>query len=524
MAPYMTTGVQVVMDRVNASGGLLGRQVQLIIRDDFADPNQISQQAAALKSDGVVGIVGPFLDSCSASLRAWTAQNRVLSVAPADTILNNRTTNYNKYMFFQAPISMVNGKVFAQNIAQQNDVASVYFIGSDVQIAHDILDSFWAEMQKDKPSVVDLGTIYTSATETNFVNPINAILAKKPDLTIVLVGGPSWPAFIAQAAGFDFFNQSKVATALNLDGYSADPFGHDYPVGIQAEMTAPYWLDSPEMRSFTWEFNARTGKWPAELTMDYYMATLALIKAIQKAGSINTDEVINAWETLTLTGTPLGTISYNDYDHQADTPIWYGTSAISPDWPLAIATNMVKTGIEYYPTRDEILALRGMITISVLLQGSTRPAAGWDVPLTVKFFTPGPTTPINVLTAVPDYIFNLTTTQNGSLASAQVTGITPGTYDISVVSPGCLTNVRRGVVITAPATDIDLGTLLEGNANEDHKISIQDFGILAAAYGKGTGETGYDARADFDRSGRVNIADFGLLVTNYARISPVEVP
>jgi hypothetical protein len=164
------------------------------------------------------------------------------------------------------------------------------------------------------------------------------------------------------------------------------------------------------------------------------------------------------------------------------------------------------------------------VNISVILQGGSRPVAGWAVPLTVKFFTPGTTTPVDVLTATPVYTFSQNTTKNGNTAIAQATGIIQGTYDISAVSPGCLTNVKRGVTIAGTSTDVNLGTLLEGNANNDNKINIQDFGILATSYGKGTGDTGFDARADFDRSGRINIADFGLLAANYARNAPIVIP
>jgi TRAP-type transport system periplasmic protein len=166
---------------------------------------------------------------------------------------------------------------------------------------------------------------------------------------------------------------------------------------------------------------------------------------------------------------------------------------------------------------------QNVLNISIKLQGGARPEAGWIVPLTIKLFTPGLTSPTNVLTATPVYTFNLTTAKNGSTAAALAAGIIPGTYDISASTPGCLMNVKRGVVITGPTAIVSLGTLLAGNANGDNKISIQGFGILAGAYGQGSGETGYDERADFDRSGRVNIADFGLLAANYADNAPLEI-
>jgi hypothetical protein len=165
-------------------------------------------------------------------------------------------------------------------------------------------------------------------------------------------------------------------------------------------------------------------------------------------------------------------------------------------------------------------ASNSTVNLSVVLQGGSRPDAGWIIPLTVKFFTPG----ANVLTATPLYQFTVTTTKSGTTAIASVTGIVAGNYDVTVVSEHTLMNVKQNVAIAGPSTALNMGTLLEGNANDDNIINIQDFGILSASYGKSSGVAGYDPRADFDRSGLVNIADFGLLAASYGKTSPVIVP
>ena len=160
------------------------------------------------------------------------------------------------------------------------------------------------------------------------------------------------------------------------------------------------------------------------------------------------------------------------------------------------------------------------VNITVALQGGGRPDAGYIVPLTVKFFTPG----ADVLAATPLYTFNLITAKSGSTAVATASGLPPGTYDVSAVTPHCLTNVKTGVVVTVPSTSMNLGTLLEGNADDSNIVNITDFGILASSYGKSSGDTGYYANADFDRSGIVNITDFGLLAANYGKSAPVVAP
>jgi large repetitive protein len=142
----------------------------------------------------------------------------------------------------------------------------------------------------------------------------------------------------------------------------------------------------------------------------------------------------------------------------------------------------------------------------------------------VEFFNSGNSTPVDVLNATPAFSFNTTTIKGLNIATTSVGEIVPSVYDITVISLHTLLNVKRNVVVSGNITSVNMGTLLEGNANVDEKVNIQDFGILAATYGKSAGDSGFDARADFDRNGKINITDFGLLAANYGKYSPIEVP
>lgn len=356
--PYETDGVKMLVDDINASGGLLGRQVQAIFKDDASDPSRVPGVASELQSAGVVGIVGSLYDGCSVELFQWAAANKMLVVGPENGTLSYRTTQFSKYVFFWKDIAAVEGKILAQSIASQNDVNTAYFIGADLSFAHDAHDSFWANMKQLKPSVKDLGETWTGLADMDFTNVISATLARKPDMVINYLGGPPWPTFCQQASQFGYFAKTKTATSLNLGADTSVAFGKNYPVGIQCIIQNPFWLDTPEMQAFTKEFYSKYNFYPGNPTLDYYMSTLSLIEAIKNAGTTDTDQIISSLETLTLNSTPVGAISYNDYDHQANMPLWYGTSAYTPDYPIAIGTNLVKFQDNLYPTKDEILALR----------------------------------------------------------------------------------------------------------------------------------------------------------------------
>jgi hypothetical protein len=165
--------------------------------------------------------------------------------------------------------------------------------------------------------------------------------------------------------------------------------------------------------------------------------------------------------------------------------------------------------------------LEAQVSISVVLQGDGRPDAGWAVPLTVKFFTQG----ADLLNNSSIYASAVTTrrSENGSAAVCEVTGIAPGTYDITVIGESTLMNTIRGVVISAPKTSVYLGTLLEGDVNNDSIINLDDYAILSKYWLAFDSEVDHDIRADFDRNGLVNAADLYLLATNWLRISPVEI-
>lgn len=166
-------------------------------------------------------------------------------------------------------------------------------------------------------------------------------------------------------------------------------------------------------------------------------------------------------------------------------------------------------------------SLEVRVSISVVLQGDGRPDIGWAVPLTVKFFTPG----ADVLNGTPAYQFNLTTTKSaaGNSAFCQATGLAPGIYDITALGRSTLMNIRRGMVISAPGTSVDLGTLLEGDANQDNIVDFDDYAVLSACWLTSKDKAEYNAGVDFDRNGLINAADLSLLAANWLRTSPIEI-
>ena len=67
----------------------------------------------------------------------------------------------------------------------------------------------------------------------------------------------------------------------------------------------------------------------------------------------------------------------------------------------------------------------------------------------------------------------------------------------------------------APVTNVEMGTMRAGDANNDNLVNVQDFNILKNTLGKACGDVGYDDRADFTGDCLVNVQDFNQQKNNF---------
>jgi hypothetical protein len=99
-------------------------------------------------------------------------------------------------------------------------------------------------------------------------------------------------------------------------------------------------------------------------------------------------------------------------------------------------------------------------------------------------------------------------------------GLPPGEpYVWRVKGPNSLANSGQGT--TPPAgqctANLEAGLMRAGDATNNNVVDASDFTVLRNTYGKGCGQPGYDARADFNNDCNVNASDFTLLRNNFGQ-------
>jgi branched-chain amino acid transport system substrate-binding protein len=84
-------GADLAVEKINATGGILGEQVRLIVGDDAADPDQAVAVANKLVGDGVVFVAGHWASGASIAASKVYEQAGVLMISPSST--NPRLTD-----------------------------------------------------------------------------------------------------------------------------------------------------------------------------------------------------------------------------------------------------------------------------------------------------------------------------------------------------------------------------------------------------------------------------------------------
>jgi hypothetical protein len=105
-----------------------------------------------------------------------------------------------------------------------------------------------------------------------------------------------------------------------------------------------------------------------------------------------------------------------------------------------------------------------------------------------------------------------------------VGGLPNGTYDwrvddttTALHSPNYLANAAVVNLAGAPVTNVEMGLMKTGDANDNNIVNLFDFNLLKLSFGFGCADPQYDNRTDFTGDCAVNIADFNPLKSNFGQ-------
>ena len=334
-------GAMMYVEEINAKGGVLGRKIELIVRDSKADANEAVRQARELiLKDNVDFLVGTLTSAEGPAVSVVAKENKIVFIAPIPkTDQLTAPDKLHPYVFRVAANTTMEGRSAAEIVAKW-PVTKVATIAFDYAYGQDVTKAFVEHIKKIKPSVQIVDQQWPKLGEQDYNPFINAQMAKKPEAVFSSLWGGHFVNFSKQAKPLGYFDALKynvMAVGEAGSPESTKAMGKDYPVGIWGNSyDAFYWGESAAHREYIEKLSKYLkDEYPSSWAIQGYTGMQFLAEAIKKAGSTDSDKVSKALLGLTI-DTPIGKQTIREKDHQANRGQLYGKTVKDPKYPFPI--------------------------------------------------------------------------------------------------------------------------------------------------------------------------------------------
>ena len=327
LEPYRK-GWELALDEINASGGLLGRKVEVVSRDDNGNPGDAVRVAEELVSrEKVDAIFGTFLSNIGLAVTDFAKQRKVLFLA-AEPLTDKITwQNGNRYTFRLRPSTYMQAAMLVPEAAKlkKKRWAIVYPNYEYGQSAAATFKQLLKAAQPDVEFVVEqapaLGRVDAGAVA-------QALADAKPDAIFNVLFGADLAKFVREGNTRGLFKDRAVVSLLTGEPEYLDPLRDEAPEGWLVTGYPWYSIKNPAHEKFLQAYQRKWKEYPRLGSVVGYTSLMSLAAAIRKAGSTDTEKVIAAFRGLQL-DTPFGPVTYRAQDHQATMGAYVGTTAVN---------------------------------------------------------------------------------------------------------------------------------------------------------------------------------------------------
>jgi branched-chain amino acid transport system substrate-binding protein len=323
--------IQFAVEEINSAGGVLGRPIELIARDDKGRPEEATRLARELvEAEGVFLLMGVISSGVALAVSEYAKSARVPFI---DTIAQTAALTEEKghrYVFRVIPTHTgIAGRGVAE-VAAKQPWRRWYFIGPDYEYGHRMVEDFRDHLKKLRPDVEFLGELWPKFGKGEYSAEIGAILAARPEAVFTSLWGTDWIAFVKQAKGFGYFDKVQQVSWAGAEPDVSIPLGADFPPRILTGSSYLYYaIKTPENEEFVRKFINRTGQPPLSGAAYGYVSVQVIKAAVEKAGAWDREKFIDALEGIRVK-TIIGDVEVRKCDHQLYGPFLVGFTGPVP--------------------------------------------------------------------------------------------------------------------------------------------------------------------------------------------------
>jgi len=326
LEPYKK-GLDMAADEINKSGGVLGKKLEIVSRDDGGNPGDAVRVAEELATaDGINILCGTFLSNIGLAVTEFAGKKKVFFLA-AEPLTDKITwANGNRYTFRLRPSTYMQVAMLLPDAvaAKKKRWALVY---PNFEYGQSAAAAFKEMMKAKQPDVEFVTEQATPLGKIDAGAVAQAIDDAKPDAIFSALFGGDLTKFVREGGTRGTFKDRVVVDLLGGEPEYLDPLKDEAPEGWI--VTGYPWneIDTPEHKAFLAAYRKRYNDYPRLGSIVGYLMIKSVAAGIAKAGSTDTEKLIEAFGDLKV-DSPFGPFIYRASDHQATVGAFVGKLAL----------------------------------------------------------------------------------------------------------------------------------------------------------------------------------------------------
>jgi branched-chain amino acid transport system substrate-binding protein len=301
---------QLAADEINAKGGVNGRKIEIVSYDNHSSAAEsVRAFQRAVQEDHVNAVIASYISEVVLALEPWAARLKTVMITPgaaSDVITENIAKDYerNKYTFhgYLTSTSLAGLVCDAAKdlLVDEHKMKSAVIMSEDAAWTTPLDKGYEACLPKAGLKVLD--HIRFSPDTTDFTPIFSKIEGEKPDVMITgisHVGTQPTVQWKNQQVPIAMFGISSQATNST---FWKDTNGATEGVLYNA-VSGPGVAVTPKTLPFVDAYQKKYGNVPAYSGYTAYDEVYMIADAVKRAGSTNSDKLVNAMEKTDYTGT-----------------------------------------------------------------------------------------------------------------------------------------------------------------------------------------------------------------------------
>src|SRR3954468_12220249 len=353
--PYRK-GWQLAVEQINAAGGINGKKLVVISKDDGGKPADAQTAANELvSSENVAMLTGTFLSNIGLAVSDFANQKKVFFLAAEP--LTDAITWYksNNYTIRLRPLNYMQAAMLVE-AASKLPAKRWATIAPNYEYGQSAVAVFKKLMSEKRPDIQWVDEQWPPQGKIDAGPVVQAVAAANPEAILNVTFGADLVKLVREGNTRGLFKDRAVVSFLTGEPEYLDPLKDETPSGWIVTGYPWYSIKTPEHDAFLNAYQKKYNDYPRLGSIVGYQTIKAAAAILAKANSTDPEKLIAATEGLSMPS-PFGEITFRMIDHQSTLGAYVGKTALKDGKGVMVDT-AYKKGADFLPSDAEVEKLR----------------------------------------------------------------------------------------------------------------------------------------------------------------------